>query len=397
MIDAVNQLRAAAITDLIVDLRYNGGGFLDIASVAAYMIAGAGPTAGRVFEDLSFNDKHPATNPVTGQPLTPTPFHTTSQGFSGSSGQALPTLDLFRVFVLSGPNTCSASESIMNGLRGVDVEVIQIGRNQAPLEAVEDMAAALWWNSPDELVSLDGGRLQDAERGHRMADGSLGGRIFKEAVHPEPKVQAIMEQGRERQAVQGIDRIRPVRAVEPKRVWILCDLPMPITVDELVTWDGLLLRARLATELATNGVLPLSAKHIAQYKPRLFTPGIAEGQNPTVRAVQIALAKARLTLKAHRNDPTNYLVDPFRCAFALFRTRAGGPERLALIWRDCADPKAALTQALGEVVKEFRFETETVQPGREAGERTAEERASLGWGLHTLVFRSKQRIPIRWI
>ena len=29
--------------------------------------------------------------------------------------------------VLTGPGTCSASESIMNGLRGVDVEVIQIG------------------------------------------------------------------------------------------------------------------------------------------------------------------------------------------------------------------------------------------------------------------------------
>jgi hypothetical protein len=29
--------------------------------------------------------------------------------------------------VLTGPNTCSASESIINSLRGVDVEVIQIG------------------------------------------------------------------------------------------------------------------------------------------------------------------------------------------------------------------------------------------------------------------------------
>jgi hypothetical protein len=36
-------------------------------------------------------------------------------------------LDLPRVFIISGPGTCSASESIMNGLRGVDVEVIQIG------------------------------------------------------------------------------------------------------------------------------------------------------------------------------------------------------------------------------------------------------------------------------
>ena len=42
---------------------------------------------------------------------------------------ALPVLNLTnrRVFVLTGDGTCSASESIINGLRGVDVEVYQIG------------------------------------------------------------------------------------------------------------------------------------------------------------------------------------------------------------------------------------------------------------------------------
>jgi hypothetical protein len=31
------------------------------------------------------------------------------------------------VFVLTGPETCSASEAVINGLRGVNVQVIQIG------------------------------------------------------------------------------------------------------------------------------------------------------------------------------------------------------------------------------------------------------------------------------
>ena len=125
LIDAVNQL--VGVTDLIIDLRYNGGGFLDIASEFAYMIAGNGPTAGQTFEILRFNDKHPVTDPVTGQAIAPLPFHTTTQGFSVAAGQALPALNLSRVFVLSGPNTCSASEAIMNSLRGVNVEVLQIG------------------------------------------------------------------------------------------------------------------------------------------------------------------------------------------------------------------------------------------------------------------------------
>jgi carboxyl-terminal processing protease len=126
---AVDALRTDAVTDLVLDLRYNGGGYLAIASEVAYMIAGPGATGGRNFETLRFNDKHPTTNPVTGQPIEPLPFLSTSQGLSPSvpQGTALPSLDLPRVFVLTGPNTCSASESIINSLRGIGVDVIQIG------------------------------------------------------------------------------------------------------------------------------------------------------------------------------------------------------------------------------------------------------------------------------
>ncbi len=127
LIDAVELLRDAGIRELVVDLRYNGGGFLAIASQLAHMIAGEVPTAGRPFEEIRFNDKHPTTDPVTGEPLRPMPFIDETVGFSEPAGTPLPTLDLQRVFVLTGPGTCSASESIINGLRGVDVEVILVG------------------------------------------------------------------------------------------------------------------------------------------------------------------------------------------------------------------------------------------------------------------------------
>lgn len=129
LIDAVDTLSAGqGIDDLVLDLRYNGGGFLAIAAQMAYMIAGDAQTSGRTFESLQFNDKHPVTNPVTGQAISPTPFYSTTLGFDNlPPGQPLPTLNLSRVFILTGPGTCSASEAIMNGLRGVDVEIIQIG------------------------------------------------------------------------------------------------------------------------------------------------------------------------------------------------------------------------------------------------------------------------------
>jgi carboxyl-terminal processing protease len=129
LVAAFSQLKSAGVHDLVLDIRYNGGGYLDIASEVAYMIAGPGPTTGQTFELDQFNSKHTSVNPVTGAPLAPVDFHATTQGFSPSSpaGQALPTLNLTRVFVLTTANTCSASEAIINGLRGVNVEVIQIG------------------------------------------------------------------------------------------------------------------------------------------------------------------------------------------------------------------------------------------------------------------------------
>ncbi len=127
LVAAFSQLAAAGVSDLVLDIRYNGGGYLDIASEVAYMIAGPGPTTSKGFEKTIFNDKYPSKNPVTGQALTAVPFHNTSQGFSGPKNQALPTLNLPRVTVLTSDGTCSASESIMNGLRGVGVQVIQVG------------------------------------------------------------------------------------------------------------------------------------------------------------------------------------------------------------------------------------------------------------------------------
>lgn len=131
LIDAVEELRAAnggaGVDDLVLDIRYNGGGLLDVASELAYMIAGNARTASQTFELDRFNSQYPSKNPVTNQPLKPIPFYTQAIGYSAAAGTTLPTLNLPRVFVLTGGGTCSASESIINSLRGIDVDVIQIG------------------------------------------------------------------------------------------------------------------------------------------------------------------------------------------------------------------------------------------------------------------------------
>ncbi|WP_111642959.1 S41 family peptidase [Marinimicrobium alkaliphilum] len=120
--EAIQSLSQAGVSDLVIDLRYNGGGFLRIASQLAYMVAGPEQTQGQIFEVMQFNDQHPDINPVTGRSIEPEPFLSTRR-----EGADLPSLNLERVVVLTGSGTCSASEALINGLRGIDVEVIQIG------------------------------------------------------------------------------------------------------------------------------------------------------------------------------------------------------------------------------------------------------------------------------
>ncbi len=125
---AFQQFQAQRVRDLIIDLRYNGGGLGFIAAQLAYMIAGPS-TGDRVFNADRLNDRlteqmgpGASTLPFLSTSCHPGPF------MNGCTlEQPLPSLSLSRVFVLTGPGTCSASELLINGLRGVDVEVIQIG------------------------------------------------------------------------------------------------------------------------------------------------------------------------------------------------------------------------------------------------------------------------------
>ena len=127
MVSAITAMKAANVNDLVLDLRYNGGGLLSVASEIGYMVAGPARTTGKTFELLRFNAQAGGLNPVTGAVNSPVPFFATAQGFSVASGTPLPDLNLPRVYVLAGGNTCSASEAVVNGLRGAGVDVVLIG------------------------------------------------------------------------------------------------------------------------------------------------------------------------------------------------------------------------------------------------------------------------------
>lgn len=115
LIKAMTAFKQQNVKELVVDLRYNTGGYLSIANALAYAVAGDARAKGRVFELARYSDKRSSEN----YPMT----------FSnvGLSNQVYPTLGLSKIYVLVSGSTCSASESFVNGLRGIDVEVELIG------------------------------------------------------------------------------------------------------------------------------------------------------------------------------------------------------------------------------------------------------------------------------
>ena len=142
LIRAVQSLKAAGIDDLIIDLRYNPGGRLVLAQMLSSMIAGPSKTE-QVFVETRTNDKHESSFLM---------FDLNSAGYGyGVDGRnvTLPSLDLPRLFVLTGPGTCSASEAIINGLRGVDVEVILIGSTTCgkPYAFLPTENCGMWYHS----------------------------------------------------------------------------------------------------------------------------------------------------------------------------------------------------------------------------------------------------------
>jgi len=116
---AFGQLQSAGVTDLVLDLRYNGGGSVRTATYLASMITGQFGT--RLFAKQQWNAKLQAKyereNPEAIENLFATQL---------SDGSAINSLRLPKVYILTSAATASASELVINCLQPY-IEVIQIG------------------------------------------------------------------------------------------------------------------------------------------------------------------------------------------------------------------------------------------------------------------------------
>ena len=109
LLAAFTGFKAAGVADLVLDLRYNGGGLVSTGTTLASYIAGD-RGRGLAYASLLYNDQRADIN---------------NQRYAFESPVA--ALSLPRVVVLTGRRTCSASEQVINGLRGAGVQVVAIG------------------------------------------------------------------------------------------------------------------------------------------------------------------------------------------------------------------------------------------------------------------------------
>jgi hypothetical protein len=163
-------------------------------------------------------------------------------------------------------------------LRGIDrwkghESVIVVGREQPPSGSIEDIADALWWDDGEPIERVTG-PLPTTERGIRMRGG--GAVMIEANVHPDYRAQLVLEQVRERQDVQGIDRLRLIRAEPAKHVLVIGSLPLDLTVDQAVHMSEIVPSKAERILMRTGGVLPLSPTSLADLAPDIFGDGKRE-------------------------------------------------------------------------------------------------------------------------
>ena len=185
-----------------------------------------------------------------------------------------------------------------NEFEGHEIAII-LGRDQPSVEDAEQRAMAIWYDTKEPIRPAPRNYKRQVNypvktRCYQTSDGTT--RPGKVAVHPDPRVQAVVEQGREAEMIQAIDRLRLIHNKKRKTVYVLCNIPLDLPVDELVTWKQLAGDRRLSDALAKCDergwdALPLAAKEMSRLFPNLWA---------TKKAAKRWLEKE--PLNAHRDN-----------------------------------------------------------------------------------------------
>lgn len=125
LLEAFDKFKAENIDELVIDLRYNNGGHVLSSTVLGTLVAGQ-EHSGKVYVRTRYNARRTAAGEVDeyriGDPAN------AENGSYATIAEALnSSLGLRNVYVIASNITASASELLINGLRGLDITVNLVG------------------------------------------------------------------------------------------------------------------------------------------------------------------------------------------------------------------------------------------------------------------------------
>lgn len=122
---AFERFRQQNVTDLILDLRYNNGGDVLSSAVLGTLVAG-NDYKGQVYAHTTFNEDR--TEAGEGGDYKIGVKETVERIYEPLETALQHAVGLKKIYVLVSQTTASASEMVINGLRGLDIEVNLIGQ-----------------------------------------------------------------------------------------------------------------------------------------------------------------------------------------------------------------------------------------------------------------------------
>jgi hypothetical protein len=229
--------------------------------------------------------------------------------------------------------------------------VVVMGREQPSAQAIEALTRPFTATDPDPFLPMGDYVLQS--RGRRLRDPDAPNVVHAQ-VHFDPRCQAMLEQIREAEMVQAIDRVRPI--FNHRKVFVLNSLPLDLTVDRALTWSELR-PGKFVLAFARFGVLPLSPGDLSRCFPDLWRSESA----------------AREAVKWWRKTGGESQIDILFGGIPLFSSGAlrtsyrrkgqRGPLACALVRSDLSAPRAVLEGMVGELVQ-FKLEHLPHFPGK---------------------------------
>lgn len=191
LIAAFSQFRNEGIDELIIDLRYNGGGHVVSSVVLGTLVAGAAHQ-GKVYARTTYNpDRKNET--ADEYKLGVARFNDGNAKYDKIATALSSAIGLDHVHVLCTGSTASASELLINGLRGVDIEVRLIGKrtngkNVGMEPKTKEFGAYEYIFSPITFYSLNAKDFYDYGNGF---DPNVEAKDYAFYVDEEKKIHGV--------------------------------------------------------------------------------------------------------------------------------------------------------------------------------------------------------------